>query len=101
MPVRKLNISEDTAAALEELANITDADGRADFAKLLQDALRTYEWIIAQQAQGRVIAALEEADMKALMVSERASGEREALDSLIAPDKFSEAQAYFRRPAVA
>jgi hypothetical protein len=94
-------VPEVTLEALKELASITDANERDGLAKLVQDALRTYEWIIAQQINGRTVTALEDADLAVLRGTERASGEREALGALVAPGKLPEARAYFERAPAA
>lgn len=94
-------VPEGTLEALRELASITDANERDGLAKLVQDALRTYEWIIAQQVRGRTVTALEDADMAVLGQSERTSGERDALGAFVAPGKLQEAQAYFGRAPTA
>jgi hypothetical protein len=99
MAVLTLDIPDTTLKAMHELAEITDVAGDDRSAGLVVDALRAFEWIIAQQAQGRTVTALEEADMKTLSQSERISGEREALSPFIAQNKLHEARVYFERGA--
>src|SRR5215831_3542531 len=44
-----LELSPETLSALEQLAKITGAES---VGQLIQDALRVYEWVIYQQANG-------------------------------------------------
>ena len=59
MAVECFELSDDGYANLSELAVVT---GAPDLAKLVQDALRTYEWLIDQQVHGRVIISAEADD---------------------------------------
>lgn len=59
MAVECFELSDDGYANLSELAVVT---GAPDLAKLLQDALRTYEWLINQQIHGQVIISADADD---------------------------------------
>jgi hypothetical protein len=52
---KTLEIPSETLTALEKLAKITGAERGVP--ELIQDALRIYEWVVYQQANGNVVAA--------------------------------------------
>lgn len=99
MATRTLDFPESTLEALEKLAEVTNLKGKNRMAKLIQDAIRTYEWVLFQQAQGRTVTAIERPDIELLTKSADVSGEREFLDPFLAPDKIREAQEYFKKAA--
>lgn len=100
MPTERLNIPEKSWEALKKLAAITGVDQRDPLPKLIQDALRVYEWVLFQQVQkGRTIAALERNDVEALTTSTTVRGDREFLKPLFSEGKAEEARQYFVKAA--
>jgi hypothetical protein len=57
----ELTVPAETADAVEQVAGVLRSDEDDPLATLMQDALRTYLWVIRWQAQGRRIVALPEA----------------------------------------
>jgi hypothetical protein len=53
---KTLEMPSDTLKALEQLAKITSA--QAGVPQLIQDALRVYEWVVYQQANGNTVTAV-------------------------------------------
>lgn len=96
MPIEALQIPDKTWEALAKLANITGVSDEDSIPKLIQDALRVYEWVLRQQAHKRVIVALEESDVNSLSESPALHGERKSLKPLFADNKAKEAQEYFQ-----
>jgi hypothetical protein len=93
MPIEALQIPDRTWEALVKLASITGVSEQDSIPKLIQDALRVYEWVLRQQAQKRTIVALEENDLNNPSLEVK----RESLNRLYPDDKkFEEAQEYFR-----
>jgi hypothetical protein len=97
MALRAFDIPEATLEALRELADITDAGGQDRLTTLLVDALRTYEWIVAQQAHGKTVVALERTEVELLERSPEVSGARESLTTFVPPDKQAHALEYFAK----
>ena len=96
MALRAFDFPENTLKALDELAEITGVEeGKDRLAKLIQDAIRTYEWIIAQQSEGKIIVALDQKDVEVLKGSGAVHGEGECVDHLFLPDKLPKVKAYF------
>lgn len=90
-----LDIPAATLDALNELADITDVGGPERLATLLTDALRTYEWVIHQQARGRIVVALEPPDIELLERSQGLNGSRESLAPFVSAGKLERAVEYF------
>lgn len=61
-----LLLEQDALDALEELAAATGREGQNRRALLIQDALRTFEWLVGQQKAGRNIVSLDLEAMKVL-----------------------------------
>lgn len=97
--VLRLQVDGATREALEELARLTGREGRTRFARLVQDALRIYEWVVTQQARGRTIIALEPAEVELLRETRAVAGTREALAPVIVPGAQEEAARYLKRAA--
>lgn len=95
MSVLALEIPDRTRQALERLAELTGIDDPHRLTTLIQDALRTYEWVIYQQAQGRIVVALEPHDLEYLTQTRDLDGEREYLSHYLLPQKNEQAQALF------
>jgi len=74
-----LAMPETTRAALADLAAAT---GTTDLGQLCQDALRTYEWLLACQDAGQHIVALRPSDMVVLEQANALEGGREVLAPL-------------------
>ncbi|MDE3074414.1 MAG: hypothetical protein KGJ86_03210 [Chloroflexota bacterium] len=90
-----ITFPEGTWRALDKLAQLTNVRERAHRAKLVQDALRAYEWILYEQANGRTIVALEDPDMQLLEQSHQVDGDRDSLISFVDQEKLPEARSYF------
>lgn len=58
MAIRAFEIPEESMTALRDLAEATGL-GEQEIAQLIQDALRTYEWIVGEQERGKVILSVE------------------------------------------
>jgi hypothetical protein len=58
--------------------------GAPDRARLIQDALRVYSWLVRHQQAGRTVIVLEPYDMAVLETTSLLDGERETLASLLA-----------------
>jgi hypothetical protein len=101
MALRAFEFSDRTLAAIGKLADITAIGGKDRVAKLIQDALRTYEWVIFHQAHGRTIIALEQSEVDLLRQSKEFTAEREALGSFVSPEAAGEAREYFETAATA
>jgi hypothetical protein len=56
MDVLRLELSSETLDAMKKLADITSAT--KGLGELIQDAVRTYEWIIHEQINGKFVAAI-------------------------------------------
>ncbi len=95
MSVLALEIPDRTRQALERLAEFTGIDDPHRLTTLIQDALRTYEWVIFQQAQGRTVVALEPADLEYLARPDAPNGEREYLSAYLLPQKVEQARMLF------
>jgi hypothetical protein len=95
MPIEALEITDKSWQTLSKLADITGLTD-TDIPKLVQDALRVYEWILSQQVQSRTIVALEESDLSAL---DRIEPEKmhKSLKPLFVEEKESEARAFFEQ----
>lgn len=78
----------DTLTAIEELAQITGADGSPE---LIQDALRVFEWLVYQQAEGREVLAVPR-DMVATVEADALR-----LAHLFEDDKAEDAKNYFQK----
>jgi hypothetical protein len=90
VPIASVELSESTWAALTELADIRGIATPERFPKLLQDAMRVFEWVLYQQAvKGRVVVALERADLEALESNRSLQGQREQLAPLAQADRTS------------
>lgn len=86
MTVRAFDIPDGTLKALEELAGITDVHSKDPVSEVIVDALRTYEWIIAQQANGMVVTALAPQEMDFLSRNEGVpDADRETLVPFVPP----------------
>lgn len=103
-----LTIPEKTLEALVKLAEVTgvkeaEVTGvkeKEALPKLIQDALRVYEWVLFQQAEkGRVITALTTDDLKSLAENPALHGDRECLKPLFDKEKEKEARGYFKKAA--
>jgi hypothetical protein len=99
MPGRGIGFNDNTWAALKELADITNVKAEDRFTGLIQDALRVYEWVIYQQANGHKIASLESADIQALEQSPLVHGTREILEPVFPSEKTAKALEYFHKVA--
>ena len=95
MAIRAFDFPERTLEALEKLADITNVEADGRLARLDQDALRTYEWVLFQQAEGRSVVALEQPEVELLTQSRAVHGERESLAPFLAPDKLQQARQFF------
>lgn len=93
MPIEALEITDKTWQTLSKLADFTGVPN-TDIPKLLQDALRVYQWILTQQVQSRTIVALEASDITALDKVEPDKTHK-ALKPLFVEGKESEARAFF------
>ena len=87
--------SESTDRAFLRLAEFTGIEGENLVGRLIQDAVRTYEWVLSQQAYRKVIAALEPQDVVVLEESAQIQGERETLAPLVDERRIPEMQGYF------
>ena len=84
----------ETHDALIEFAEITGAD---DVEKLIQDCVRTTEWLVWQQSQKRTVAALSKEQL-ALLEKHGLGVKCDAkVDNYIKPDKGAQAAAYFEK----
>ena len=84
-----VKLSEDTLAALRELAEITEQEEERDrVAALLEEAVRTYEWMIYQQWQGNRLVVLKPG---------QAEEEQESVEPLFPEEKKGQVEAYFRK----
>ena len=80
--------------ALKELGTITGAD---DIPKLIQDSLRTNEWVVFWQSKKRAIAAL--SDQQLVVLAEHGCDiENDArLENFIRPGMEERATTYFQK----
>jgi hypothetical protein len=93
---------EDTLAAMEELAEITGVkEGKDRLAKLIQDAVRLYEWVLFQQLEGKIVTVLEKQDWEILRTNKEVHGEREYLEPLFSPGEVKKALDYFQKAKAA
>lgn len=100
MALLNLNIPDATLQAMKELADITGIpEGKDQLAQLIEDAIRTHEWLIYQQLNKKYIVVLERPEMDLLVKSATIHGEREVVESLIAPDMAPKAIEYFQKAA--
>jgi len=99
MRSRDIIFSDKTWDAVHELADLTEVKAEDRFQALVQDALRLYEWIIYQQANGRTVTCLEPDDVKVLTQSSAVHGPREVLEPLVPEEKLSKARDYFQKAA--
>ncbi len=98
MALHLLDFPEATLAALEELADATGVEKGTDcIAQLIQDALRTYEWIIRRQLEGKTVIALTEKDLEILKDSPEIHGPRDFLDRFFTSRE--KIEAYFKKAA--
>jgi hypothetical protein len=95
MATIEFEFPESALGALERLADLTGREGNDRLGLLVQDALRVYEWVLAQQAAGRTVVALERPELEVLAHHRDLHGRRESLASFIPPDMLPRAQAYF------
>ena len=86
-----------TIKDMGEIAEITGIPMENHLGQLVEDRLRTFEWLVHHQSLGRTIVALEAPDLRLLEESSDVSGEREVLTTLIAPGKLDQARRYFDR----
>ena len=101
MVTQTLEFSDRTLKALFRLAEFTGVEGdeSRSVAKLIQDALRVYEWIIRQQSEGNHILALQDADLRVLRDSDDVHGMRDELAGFLSPRQQDRAAQYFRQHA--
>lgn len=62
----EIEMASSSEEAIRRLADVLRGDSDDPLALMLQDALRTYCWIVREQARGRDILTLSTADRKAL-----------------------------------
>lgn len=95
----ELTMPQETMHALDKIADLTCRRER-EFprATVVQDALRTYEWILAQQVQGYTLAAIGQEEMKVLQEHPTLTGTAEALENFVLPYKVEEAKEYLLEP---
>jgi hypothetical protein len=93
MPIEALEITDKTWQTLSKLADITGVSN-TDISKLVQDALRVYQWVLRQQVQLRTIVALEDSDLTALDKVEP-DKTHQSLKPLFLKEKASEARDFF------
>ena len=99
MPYLSVELSKETWDALHELAAITEPEGGEDrVVQLLEDSIRTYEWIVHQQLQGNVLTALHSSDMEFLEQGPL-EGERDYVAPLFPADKRAQVADYFKKAA--
>ncbi len=72
--ILELDVSEDTAADLQELAEIVRGDQEDPLALLAQDAFRTYAWVLRQQATERIVVSVSTETMNYLRDLEKVPG---------------------------
>lgn len=77
-----IEMSPETLQALERLAKITGAE---EVGQLIQDALRTLEWVVFHQSLGNKVA-----------VVSSAGDILETLAPVVEPEAIVEAQKYFK-----
>jgi hypothetical protein len=63
-----LSLDDKTLEAMEQLGYITAREG---LGTVIRDALRVYEWLIRQQAEGRTIIVDEETELAQLFPPDR------------------------------
>ena len=95
MTQRTFEFPEETDTALERIAELTGRTGDNRIGLVIQDALRVYEWVLAEQAQGRRIVALDSSDIEALAEHPKLDGRRPALATLLAEPQIRRARDYF------
>lgn len=90
----RLNIPDRTYKAIQKFAELTGISNEDCVPHVIQDALRTYEWVLAQQAMGQVVAALEKPDLAVLKESTDVEGERKFLQTFLSEKKTPAARDY-------
>ena len=116
--IRSFEFTEETLEALNELAEVTGATQEAEqesepehsrwvsflrrkkaapIAKVIQDAVRVYEWIIYEQLDGREVISLPREMLESLTAEERVDDTVKRLDPFVEPEKREAAKEYFRR----
>ena len=87
-----LDVSDEMFEAIKELSEITGPDTERDrIAKLLDASLRTYEWVIYQQLNGRKVMVLKSDDS--------AVGGNSAIEQVFPEDKKPLLENYFHKAA--
>lgn len=100
MALLTLNVPDETLQAMGELAEITGIqEGKDRLAQLVQDAVRTYEWIIYQQINGKYVAVLEQTDVNLLTKSSEVHGEREIINPVFLGTMVPKVKEYFKKAA--
>jgi hypothetical protein len=89
---RVIEVSEETLSSMEALAEITGA--KSGIGELIQDALRTYEWILHEQASDRSVVSVPLPMLKEL-------SQRPELTDVLPKlfDNLEEAKRYFAKAA--
>lgn len=101
MVARTFQFSDETDQALQTLAYLTGIEGENCIGQLVRDALRTHEWVVSEQVEGRTVVALERQDIDVLEASPHVNGERESLAAYVDERHLQEARQYFRVAAPA
>ncbi len=92
-----LEVTDKTLEAMHDLAKITGIEGENELGQLVHDALRSHEYFIARQTEGREIFSLDQEDISALNQEPTFSGDSEYIAQIIPEDRMVDAKDYFRR----
>ena len=98
-----IELSEKTWGALHALAELTETeDGPEDeedrLVHLVEESLRTFEWMVYRQLQGKYLAVLTSDDLK-MLGEGPTEGEREVVEQLFPVEKSGQVAAYFDKAA--
>ncbi len=99
-----LDVSDEFFEALSELSGITEPDTEGDrIARLLTSSIRTYEWLLYQQYQGRKLVVLDPSDLEFLqgkLHELREYGKKpDSVSTLFPEDRKPQLEEYFHKAA--
>lgn len=93
-----LLFTKDAYNRILELADVTGIVDDDKFCKVLQDALKVYEWIISHQALGNDLAIITEVDKAPLVDGKKTYIIKDSLVNFIQPNQIEKAKDLFNNP---
>lgn len=86
-----VHFNDRTLRSIRTLGEITGVALSESLSRVLTDALRTYRWILRQQAQKRTILSIDSDLLDSIITEKSLWGRAEALVDFIQPDKLPRA----------